>query len=110
MVEPVLAMVLAQAAPSGPSFIEGLLPFAVLAAIFYFLIYRPQAQKQKAHEALVQALQKDDRVVLSSGLYGRIVEVGSNTIVLEASGKVRLTFEKASVARKQDESAGKASK
>jgi len=111
MVEPALALVLAQGTPSSPNWWEALLPFAVLAAIFYFLIYRPQAQKQRAHEALVQALKKDDRVVLSSGLYGRIVEVATDTIVLDTGGKVRLTFEKSAVARKQDDtSAEKASK
>jgi preprotein translocase subunit YajC len=92
-------------AAAAPTMIESFLPFAVILAIFYFLIGRPQAQKQKAQESMVAALKKDDKVVTSSGLHGRIAEVGTDTVVIEVAGKTRLTFDKSAVARKVGEEA-----
>lgn len=97
---PLTLVVPAQQA-AGPSFIEGLLPFIVLAAIFYFLIYRPQANRQKEHDKMVAGLKKDDRVVMNSGLHGRITEVGDDTLVLDAGSKTRLTFDKTAVGHLQ---------
>lgn len=104
MGEPAAELLLLMDAPvaSGPSFIEGMLPFAVLAAIFYFLLYRPQAAKQREHETMVAALQKDDRVVMQGGLHGTVAEVLKDTIVLEVAGKTRLVFDKSAVAKKFD--------
>ena len=70
-------LLLAMDAPAhaaGPSFVQNLIPLVALLAIFYFLLYRPQAQKQKEHEAMVQALKKDDRVVTQGGLHGKVAE------------------------------------
>ena|SRR5688572_4685148 len=100
-----LLLVMDAPAASGPSFIEGMLPFAVLAAIFYFLLYRPQAQKQREHEAMVGAIQKDDKVVMTGGLHGTVAEVQKDTIVLEVAGKTRLVFDKSAVAKKIDAAA-----
>lgn len=110
MADLVPGILFAQAAPSGPSFVEGLLPFVALAAIFYFLIYRPQSQKQKAHETMVQALKRDDKVVLGNGLHGRIAEVSEDTIVLDVGGKTKLTFDKTAVARFQGDKSAEAAK
>jgi preprotein translocase subunit YajC len=100
-----LLLLLDTPAPTGPSFLEGMLPFVVLAAIFYFLLYRPQAQKQKEHDAMVSALQKDDRVVMTGGLHGVVAEVQKDTIVVEVAGKTRLVFDKSAVGRKLDAAA-----
>ena len=107
MGEPDASLLLVMDAPasSGPSFVEGLLPFAVLGAIFYFLLYRPQAQKQREHETMVGALQKDDRVVMQGGLHGTVAEVNKDTITLEVAGKTRLVFDKSAVAKKIDATA-----
>lgn len=102
---PVMAdLLLALDAPAakGPSFIEGLIPLFVLLAIFYFLLYRPQAQKQKEHDQMVQALKKDDKVVMQGGMHGRVVEVGDDTLVIDVGSKTKLTFDKSAVARKLD--------
>jgi len=90
----------APARASGPTLVQNLIPLVALLAIFYFLLYRPQAQKQKAHEAMVQALKKDDRVVTRGGLHGRVAEVGDTTVVVDVGGKARLTFEKNAIDKK----------
>ena len=50
---------LAQTQPGGG--LGFLVPFGAMLLIFYFLLIRPQSQKQKAHEKMLGALAKGDR-------------------------------------------------
>ena len=45
------------------------LPIILIFAIMYFLIFRPQAKKQKQQRMMIEALRKGDKIVmhLSSG-------------------------------------------
>lgn len=46
-----------------------------VAAIFYFLVWRPQQQQQKKLRQAIEALRRGDTVVLSSGIIGRVSKV-----------------------------------
>ena len=94
-----------QAAPQGASPLGGLFPILLMFAIFYFVLIRPQSKERKAHEAMVAALQKGDKVVTKSGVHGRIDSVGEGTVELEVADKVRITIDKHSVARKIEKEA-----
>lgn len=72
----------------------------IVFAIMYFVAWRPQQQEQKAKEAMIASLAKDDQVVTTSGLHGRVVEVQGDTLILDVGDKTRLKFDKAAVARK----------
>ncbi len=54
--------------------ITSLLPLIVLFAIFYFLVIRPQQKQQKEHKAMVEALQKGDKIVTAGGLVCEVVK------------------------------------
>lgn len=72
-------------------------PIVVIFGIMYFLVIRPQEQERSAHEALIKGLQKDDRVVLASGLHGRVVRVDEHTFELDVGIKKALVFDKNAV-------------
>ncbi len=78
----------AMAAPQGGGQTS---PFAMLPlflaflVIFYFLLWRPQAKRQKEHKAMLDALKKGDRVVTSGGLYATVLNVKENEGVVVAS-------------------------
>ncbi len=44
----------------------------IFGAIFYFMIYRPQAKRQKQQRDLLASLTKGDEVLTSGGLIGKI--------------------------------------
>ena len=46
-----------------------------VAAIFYFLVWRPQQQQQKRLRDAVAGLRRGDTVVLASGIIGRVAKV-----------------------------------
>jgi len=72
-------------------------------AIIYFLMIRPQAQERQRHEELVTSLSKDMAVVTRSGIHGRVIEVGNDTVVLEVAKGTRVTFDKLAVFRREGE-------
>ncbi len=70
-----------------------LLLFVAMAAIFYFLILRPQQRAKRAKAELASTLDEGSEVLTVGGIYGTIVELRENDFDLEiASGAVmRLT-------------------
>src|SRR6202030_2427315 len=56
----------------------GMMPLVfivVMFAIFYFLLIRPQAKRQKELKAMVEALGKGDEIVTTGGLVGRVTDL-----------------------------------
>ena len=47
----------------------------IFAAIFYFMIYRPQAKRTKEMKNLMDNLSKGDEILTQGGLIGRIVKI-----------------------------------
>lgn len=80
-----------QAAPAGPlSGVVGMLPLVLIFGVMYFLLIRPANKQRKEHQALLNALKKDDEVVTSGGIYGRIVTLDERVVTLEIADKVKI--------------------
>lgn len=80
------------AGPGGEgSFLISLLPILLIFVIFYFLLYRPQQKKVKAHKDLVANLKRNDRVITSGGIVGLVTKVIDDSYVqLEIAEGVRV--------------------
>lgn len=90
--------IILQAAPSEGMGTQMMLMFAVFIAFMYFVMIRPQMKKQKQERKFQDTLKVGTRVVLTSGLHGRIAQVQEDGFVIETlSGKLK--FEKAAVSR-----------
>lgn len=63
---------------------------AVLFAIFYFLIIRPQQKKQKEAKEMLASLNYGDLVLTSGGLQGKITGLTDTVVTLEVADKVRV--------------------
>ena len=70
-------------AASGSNLFTGLiLPFGAMAAIMYFLLIRPQQQQRKRHKEMLENLKKNDKVVTSGGLVGKVVKLGDEEVTI----------------------------
>ena len=58
--------------------------FAVIIAAFYFLLIRPQRKKAKEEKKLRDSLQVGDEIVTIGGIYGRVISLKEDTIVIES--------------------------
>lgn len=76
------------------------LPFIAVLFIFYFLVYRPQAQRRKAEKLFAAALKVGDRVITTSGIHGKLVQINESTgtVVIE-TGAGKVTFERAAISQ-----------
>ena len=51
--------------------------FVIFGLIFYFMIYRPQAKRNKEHKKLMSELAKGTEVLTAGGLIGKITKVST---------------------------------
>ena len=61
-----------------------------IAFIFYFLLIRPQQKKAKQHQEMLGKLKKNDEVMTSGGIYGRVISLADNVVTLEVAPNVRI--------------------
>jgi len=77
--------------------IVSFLPLILIFAVFYFLLIRPQKQKQQEHQNMVSSLKKNDEVITTGGIHGTVVNVKDKTLVVRVDENVKLEVEKHSV-------------
>jgi preprotein translocase subunit YajC len=71
--------------------ITSLLPLILIVVIMYFLVLRPQQQRQKQHRDMVKALRRGDSVVTNGGLVGKVTKVvDDDQIEVEIADGVRV--------------------
>lgn len=72
----------------------------IFALIFYFMIFRPQAKRNKDHRNLMASLAKGEEVLTSGGLIGKITKVSpeSDYIVIALNDTTEVTIKRDFVA------------
>ena len=79
----------------------GFMPLVFIIVIMYFLMIRPQAKKQKEHRAMVEQLQKGDRILTSGGIIGTIAGIKENEglLIVKIADNVKVELSRGSVAQ-----------
>ena len=67
--------------------------FIIFGLIFYFMIYRPQAKRNKEHKKLMSELTKGTEVLTAGGIIGKITKVPEkgDVIVIALNDKTEIT-------------------
>lgn len=71
----------------------------VFIAIFYFLLIRPGQKQRKAHQELVESINKGDEIMTAGGLFGTVTRVSSDSVMVEVAKKTEVKLAKNSIAR-----------
>jgi preprotein translocase subunit YajC len=71
---------------SGPGFLLIIVAFGFL----YFVLVRPQKRRQVQSRQMLANLEIGDEVVTAGGIYGRIVELLDDDVVVEIAPQVRV--------------------
>lgn len=74
------------------------IPLILMFAIFYFLLIRPQQTKAKKHREFLESLKRDDMVLTTGGIHGKITGITDTIITLEIAPNVRVKVSKSHVA------------
>lgn len=81
-----------------PGALSPFLFLIIIFVLFYFLLIRPQAKKQKEHRQMVDTLADGDEVITGGGLLGRITDVGEQFVTVEVANGVSLKVQKHTIA------------
>jgi preprotein translocase subunit YajC len=90
----------AQGAPGGvgPGPMMTIFPFILIFIIMYFMVIRPQQKKAKDHQELLKKLKKNDEVMTSGGIYGKVVDLKETVVTLEVAPNVRIRVARPQIA------------
>ena len=82
-----------------PNPIMTFLPLVLIIVVFYFFMIRPQMKRQKELATFRNSLEKGDKVVTTGGIYGKILEIKDNTVLLQVDDNVKIRVDKAAIVK-----------
>ena len=79
----------------------GFLPLLLIIVVMYFLMIRPQAKRQKEHRAMLEKLEKGDRILTAGGIVGTIAGIKENEglLIVKIAENVKIELSKNSVSQ-----------
>ncbi len=72
-----------EASPAGGSMLPMLAVYAVFILVLYFIMIRPQRRRQKQTDQMQNSIGIGDWVLLSNGMYGKVVNVINDCLMVE---------------------------
>ncbi len=73
-------------------------PLILVFVVFYFLLIRPQQQARKRHMEMIGQLKKNDVIVTSGGLIGKVKSVADDEVRVELSPNVEVRVVRGTIA------------
>jgi preprotein translocase subunit YajC len=81
---------------------NAILPFILMAAIFYFMLWRPQKQEQKKRKEMLDSLKRGDKIITIGGMYGTLTKVGPTKVKVRLAEGIEIDFARTAVSCLQD--------
>jgi preprotein translocase subunit YajC len=75
---------------------------AILFAIMYFMMIRPQKRRDKERKAMIANVKTGDRVLLTSGILGRVSNVNETSLIIQIAEKTKIEVVKAAISQVLD--------
>ena len=77
---------------------------ALMFAILYFVVIRPQSAERKKLQKQIESLKKGDKVLTSSGMFATVVSIEPDRAVLRIGDETKVEFAKSAIAQVLTES------
>ena len=74
-----------------------LIPFALVLAIFYFVILLPMKRRQKKVQEFLDTIKVGDRVVTTGGIFGSVTKITDQTVQLQIAPNVRVDISRSAI-------------
>jgi preprotein translocase subunit YajC len=92
------------AAEGGPM---NMIFIVAMIAVMYFFLIRPQQQKQKKQDTFVSDMKKGDKVVTTSGIHGKIMEMAEDNglivLLIDKNKGVNIQIQKSAISKELSE-------
>jgi preprotein translocase subunit YajC len=79
------------------------LPLILIMVIFYFLMILPAQRRQKKTAEMLNNLKTGDKVITNGGIYGTIVGLESDSVLLRVAEQVKIKVSRSAIAGLQAE-------
>mgnify|MGYP006283778791 CR=1 FL=1 len=79
------------------------LPIVIVFGIFWFLVIRPQKQRQEERQDMLSDLNVGDKVITVGGIKGEIKKIDGNDLKLKIASDVEIELTRQSIGRLQQE-------
>ncbi|MFA5060252.1 MAG: preprotein translocase subunit YajC [Candidatus Omnitrophota bacterium] len=83
---------------SNPFLSSLMIPYILIIAIFYFLVIKPQKDRQKQHKLMLENLKKNDEIVTTGGIHATIINVKDKTVIIRIDDNVKMEIDKEAIA------------
>jgi preprotein translocase subunit YajC len=85
--------------PGGDPLTSLLLPMLLIFPIIYFLVIRPNQQRDRERREMIAAVRRGDTVVLSNGFIGKVMKAkdGENELEVELNEQMRVRVARGAV-------------
>ena len=78
---------------------QPLLALVLMFGLMWVVLIRPQQRRLRAHQAIVASLEPGDEVITAGGIYGTILSVDAESMLLEVADGVELRVLRAAVSQ-----------
>ena len=72
-------------------------PFILIGLVMYFIVLKPEKNKQKERKQQIAALKKNDQIVTAGGIHGTVVNVKETTVTLRIDDNVKIELDKEAI-------------
>ena len=75
-----------------------MIPYMGIFLVFYFLVLKPEKDRQTEKKNKLAAIKKNDHVITSGGIHGTVVNIKSSSIILRVDDNTKIEVEKEAIA------------
>jgi preprotein translocase subunit YajC len=85
--------------PVQPNPLMSFFPIIVVCGILYMLVIRPQQKQAKEHRRMLDGLKSGDRVLTQGGIYGNVVNLKGDTVIVKIADNVKVEVTRSSISQ-----------
>ena len=74
-----------------------IIPYALIILIFYFLLIKPQKDRQNQHKKMLAELKKNDEIVTTGGIHATVINIKEKTLIVRIDDNVKIEIDKEAV-------------
>lgn len=83
---------------SNSGLLSSIVPFIIMLAVFYLIIFVPEGKRKKKFKAMLESLKLNDEIITRGGILGKVVNIQEDVITMQTGpDRIKIKIEKNAV-------------
>lgn len=83
---------------SNSGLLSSIVPFIIMLAVFYLIIFVPEGKRKKKFKAMLESLKLNDEIITRGGILGKVVNIQDDVITMQTGpDRIKIKIEKNAV-------------